>query len=92
MINGLSVNADPVIIGSIGLLSDILIIVIFAKRSMEHGSGHRKIGRPKLRWSDDIRKDMKEKQVKKHKTAEHGVRKLDAPTPHRPKKKMIRRF
>ena len=23
--------------------------------------GHRKIGRPKLRWSDDIRKDMKEK-------------------------------
>ena len=26
--------------------------------------GHRKIGRPKLRWSDVIRKDMKEKRVK----------------------------
>ena len=26
-------------------------------------SGHRNIGRPKLRWSDDIRKDMKEKGV-----------------------------
>ena len=25
---------------------------------------HRKIGRPKLRWSDVIRKDTKEKQVK----------------------------
>ena len=25
---------------------------------------HREIGRPKLRWSDVIRKDMKEKQVK----------------------------
>ena len=24
-------------------------------------SGHRKMARPKLRWSDDIRKDMKEK-------------------------------
>ena len=30
---------------------------------MEVG-GHRKIERSKLRWSDDIRKDMKEKQVK----------------------------
>ena len=30
---------------------------------MEVG-GHRKIGRPKLRWSDVTRKDMKEKQVK----------------------------
>ena len=26
--------------------------------------GHRKMGRPKLRWSDVIRKDMQEKQVK----------------------------
>ena len=26
--------------------------------------GHRKIGRPKLRWSDVIRKHMKEKGVK----------------------------
>ena len=25
---------------------------------------HRKIGRPKLRWSDVLRKDVKEKQVK----------------------------
>ena len=31
--------------------------------NMEVG-GHRKIERPKLRWSDDIGKDMKEKQVK----------------------------
>ncbi len=30
---------------------------------MEVG-GHRKIGRPKLRWSGVIRKDMKEKGVK----------------------------
>ena len=30
---------------------------------MEVG-GHRKIGRPKLLWSDVIRKDMKEKQVR----------------------------
>ena len=30
---------------------------------MEEG-GHRKIGRPKLRRSDAIGKDMKEKQVK----------------------------
>ena len=30
---------------------------------MEEG-GHRKIGRPKLRWSDVIRKDTKEKGVK----------------------------
>ena len=27
-------------------------------------SGHQKIGRPKLRWSDVMWKDMKEKQVK----------------------------
>ena len=31
--------------------------------NMEVG-GHRKIGTPKLRWSDVIRKDMKEKGVK----------------------------
>ena len=36
--------------------------------------GHRKIGRSKLRWSDVIRKYMKEKgvQEKKNKTGEHG--------------------
>ena len=31
---------------------------------MEVG-GHRKIGRPKLRWSDVIRKDMKEKGIQR---------------------------
>ena len=37
-------------------------------------SGHRMIGRPKLRCSDVIRKDMKEKQgvKKKHNTRERG--------------------
>ena len=40
---------------------------------MEVG-GYRKIGRPKLRWSDVIRKDMKEIGVKieEHKTGECG--------------------
>ena len=38
-------------------------VVIIRTCKMEV-SGHRKIGRPKLRWSDVIRKDMKEKQVK----------------------------
>ena len=41
---------------------------------MEVG-GHRKIGRPKLRWSDVIRKDMKETPIqreRKHKTGERG--------------------
>ena len=34
-------------------------------RTWKMGVGeHQKIGRPKLRWSDVIRKDMKEKQVK----------------------------
>ena len=37
--------------------------VVMRTWKMEVG-GHRKIGRPKLRWSDVIRKDMKEKQVK----------------------------
>ena len=43
-------------------------------------SGHRKIGRPKLRWSDVKRKDMKEKGVKieeAHKTGERGDWELD---------------
>ena len=35
----------------------------YSNENMEVG-GHRKIGRPKLRWSDVIRKDMKEKQVR----------------------------
>ena len=37
--------------------------VVMRTWTMEVG-GHRKIGRPKLRWSDVIRKDRKEKQVK----------------------------
>ncbi len=37
--------------------------VVMRTWKMEVG-GHRKIGRPKLKWSDVIRKDMKEKQVK----------------------------
>ena len=35
-------------------------------------SGHRKIGRPRLRWSDVVRKNTKEKRWKKHKTGECG--------------------
>ena len=37
--------------------------VVMRTWKMEVG-GHRKIGRAKLRWSDVIRKDMNEKQVK----------------------------
>ena len=37
--------------------------VVMRTWTMEEGE-HRQIGRPKLRWSDVIRKDMKEKQVK----------------------------
>ena len=37
--------------------------VVMRTRKMDMG-GDRKIGRPKLRWSDVITKDMKEKQVK----------------------------
>ena len=37
--------------------------VVMRTWKMEVG-GHRKIGRPKVRWSDVIRKDMKEKRVK----------------------------
>ena len=50
-------------------------------------SGHRKIGRPKRRWSDVIRKYTKEQEYreKKHKTEEHGEWKLDAQTPNREK-------
>ena len=47
--------------------------------------GHRKIGRPKRRWSDVIRKAVKKTGVQKHKTAEHGVRKLDEPASNREK-------
>ena len=32
-------------------------------------SGHRQIGRPRLRWRDDIRKNMKEK-IYKHRRKE----------------------
>ena len=32
--------------------------------NVEVSTGHRKIGRPKLRWRDVKRKDMKAKQVK----------------------------
>ena len=38
-------------------------MIVMRTWNMEVG-GHRKIGRPKLRWSDVIRKDTKEKQVK----------------------------
>ena len=38
---------------------------------MEVG-GHRKMGRPRLRWSDVIRKDMKEKGIKIEEAQEHG--------------------
>ena len=37
--------------------------LVMTTGKMEVG-GQRKIGRPKLRWSDAIRKAMKEKQVK----------------------------
>ena len=37
--------------------------VLIRTWTMEVG-GHRKIGRPKLRWSDVIRKGMKEKSLK----------------------------
>ena len=43
------------------------------------------VGRSKLRWSDVIRKDMKEKQVKMEE-AQYRITwslKLDAPTPNR---------
>ena len=33
--------------------------------------GHRRIGRPKRRWSDVIRKDMKEKQVQTEEAREN---------------------
>ena len=58
-----------------------------SNENMYGGSECRKLGRPKLKWSDVIRKDMKEKQVKKkkHKTRESGDLKLDAPTPNREK-------
>ena len=36
---------------------------MYCNEKMEVG-GQRKIGRQKLRWTDAIRKDMKEKQVK----------------------------
>ena len=54
---------------------------------MEMG-GHRNIGRPKQRWSDVIRKDMTEKQVKIEEAQDRGDCadwKLDAPTPNREK-------
>ena len=35
---------------------------------MEVG-GHRKIGRPKLRWSDVIRKDMKDRRSTERRSA-----------------------
>ena len=38
--------------------------------------GHRKIGRPKLRWSDVIRKDMKEKQVQREEAQDRSMWRL----------------
>ena len=56
---------------------------------MEVG-GHRKMGRPKLRWSDVIRKDMNEKQVKIEEVQDRRTwrLKLNAPTPNREKAKV----
>ena len=60
--------------------------VVMRTWEMEVG-GHRKIGRPTLGWSDAIRNDIKEIQVKieKYKTGERGDWKLKAPTPNREK-------
>ena len=38
--------------------------------------GQRKIGRPKLRWIDVIRKDMNEKQVKIEESQDHRTWRL----------------
>ena len=43
-------------------------------------SGHQKIGRPTLRWTDSIQKYTKETQRKNHKTGERGECKLNVPT------------
>ena len=40
-------------------------------------SGHRKIGRLKLRWSDVIRKDMKEKGVQREEAQDRGTRRMN---------------
>ena len=50
-------------------------------------SGYQKIGRPKLRRSDDTRKDKKEKgnRENKHKTGERGECQLDEPTRNKEK-------
>ena len=51
--------------------------------------GHRKIGRPKLRWSDVRRKGMKEKRVQREEEPQcrrrWWLKTLDAPTPNRDK-------
>ena len=49
-----------------------------SNEDMEVG-GHRNIGRQRLRWNDVVRKHMKEKRWKKHKTGECGDWKLDEP-------------
>ena len=51
-------------------------------------SGHRKIGRPKLRWNDATRKYMEENGVQKEEAQEHGDGKLDTLIPNREKAKV----
>ena len=46
-------------------------------------SGHRKIGRLKLKWSDVIRKDMKEKGVKIEEAQDQRTWKLTRCTDHK---------
>ena len=52
-------------------------------------SGHRKIGRLKLRWYDVVRKDMKKNGVQKEEAQEHGEGKLDTSIPNRGKAKEV---
>ena len=41
--------------------------------------GHQQIGRPKLRWSDVIRKDMKENRVKIEEAQDRRTWRLETP-------------
>ena len=48
-------------------------------------SGHRNIGRPKLKWCDVIRKDTKEKRSRAYREKKHKTGELNAPIPNREK-------